>query len=383
MIERVPREASALKSKRKQSHSSARNERSPLSRRRPNPIELNNARIAELLALEAANATGHLQRAFSRAARNAFLWPEEAAELVQQNRLLTELAGVGPFLSKTIQEWINSPPPAKDIPPIRSEFLTLSQARMILLRDPSWATRYHGDLQMHTTWSDGSGSVTMMAQTAIERGYEYIAITDHSKGLKIARGINETQLREQAAEIKEINAIIAGSGSRFRVLQSIELNLNPRGEGDMAPESLAKLDIVLGSFHSALRGTEDQTERYIMALRNPSIQILGHPRGRVYNYRIGLIANWGKVFDEAARLDKAIEVDAYPDRQDLNVTLLKLAKKAGCRISIDTDAHHPWQLTFVELGLGAVLEADIPAERVINFMPRKKLLSWVNKVRGR
>src|SRR5437667_6145281 len=180
-----------------------------------------------------------------------------------------------------------------------------------------------------------------MAQTAEERGYEYIAITDHSKGLKIAGGINEEELAEQIDEIDTVNRLLAAGGSRVRVLRSIELNINPHGEGDMEESALTRLDLVLGSFHSALRRTDDQTARYLAALGTPIIQILGHPRGRIYNYRLGLNATWSRLFATAAELDKAVEIDAYPDRQDLSADLLELAKKAGCRVSIGTDAHHP------------------------------------------
>jgi DNA polymerase (family 10) len=151
----------------------------------------------------------------------------------------------------------------------------------------------------------------------------------------------------------------------------------------MDRKCLSKLDIVLGSFHSALRSKGDQTERYLAALRNPDIQILGHPRGRVYNYRLGLAADWPRVFAEAARLDKAVEIDSYPDRQDLNVSLLKLARKSGCHISLGTDAHHPPQLAFIELGLAAARMAKIPPARVINFLPLVELKNWVAKVRRR
>lgn len=337
-----------------------------------------NRAIAELLAMEAEKVDGHLSRAFRRAARLAFMWPEEAGELFRQKRSLTELAGVGPYLEKTIRGWIETTPRLPQPDPLRKEFLTCAEARQILATKPAFAKNYKGDLQMHTNWSDGSGTVEQMAEAAIERGYEYIGITDHSKGLKIAGGINEEQLEEQAEGIHELNKKLARTGKTFRVLHSLELNLNARGEGDMEPAALARLDLVVGSFHSALRTTEDQTHRYLAALRNPNIRILGHPRGRVYNYRLGLKADWERVFAEAAKLDKALEIDAYPDRQDLNVSLLKLAKSAGCRIAIDTDAHHPWQLEFAELGLAAALRAGIPEERIVNFLPVEKLLQWAN-----
>jgi histidinol phosphatase-like PHP family hydrolase len=158
-------------------------------------------------------------------------------------------------------------------------------------------------------------------------------------------------------------------------------SLRPQKRASADPAALRSLDIVLGSFHSALRRKEDQTERYLAALRNPHIQILGHPRGQIYNYRPGLRADWETVFYEATRLDKAVEVDAYPDRQDVNVSLLKIAKRCGSRIAMGTDAHHPWQFEFIDLALAAALAAKIPPERIVNFMPLKELRAWVDKVR--
>lgn len=340
-------------------------------------MKVGNADLAELLAADAKDVEGVMRQALKRAARSAFLWPEHAADLLAAGRCLTELHGVGPSLAKRITAWIEKPPA---LPRVRDpwcrDFLTLADARIALNKKPAWAKQLRGDLQMHTRWSDGSGTVQEMADAAAERGYEYIAITDHTKGLSIAGGINEDEVAEQGIEITKLTA-----QTNVTVLRSVELNLNPRGEGDMDRRCLAKLDLVLGSFHSALRKKEDQTERYLAALRNPDSEILGHPRGRIYNYRLGLSADWPRVFDEAAKLDKALEIDSYPDRQDLNVALLKLARKAGCRISIGTDAHHPPQLAFIELGLAAALIAKIPADRIVNFMSLDLLKGWVASVR--
>ena len=343
---------------------------------------LSNVKIAELLAQQAERETGILSRAFRRAARSAFSWPLEAADLVAQNRSVTELRSVGPFIGKQIQNWIDKPPRrAKAVPTIRRDFISLAETRRLLATDSTWATNLRGDLQMHTRWSDGSGTITEMADAAANRSYEYIAITDHSKGLKIAGGIDEAALKRQEAEIAKVNAALSKPAPHVTVLRSIEMNLNPRGEGDMSPESLQSLDLVLGSFHSALRKTEDQTERYLAALRNPDVHILGHPRGRIYNFRIGLSADWPQVFAEATRLDKALEVDCYPDRQDLNVQLLKLAREHGTRISLGTDAHHPWQLEFIELGLAAVLRAQLSPQQIVNFMPMAELKKWIERLR--
>ena len=344
---------------------------------------LSNTDVAELLAQQAETETGILVRAFRRASRSAFLWPEEVSDLVAQNRSLTELRGIGPFIEKQIRQWIEELHRPKTVPAIRRDFLSLAEARRLLAARPAWSKKLRGDLQMHTRWSDGSGMVAEMADAAANRSYEYIAITDHSKGLKIAGGIDERELKRQGMEIAKVNAALSKSASPVTVLRSIEMNLNPRGEGDMSPDSLRSLDLVLGSFHSALRTTEDQTERYLAAIRNPDVHILGHPRGRIYNFRLGLKADWPRVFAEAARLDKALEIDCYPDRQDLNVELLKIGRDHGTRISLGTDAHHGWQLEFIDLGLAAALRAKIPADRILNFMPLHELKAWAKCLRDR
>jgi histidinol phosphatase-like PHP family hydrolase len=344
---------------------------------------LSNIDIAELLAQQAERETGILSRAYRRAARSAFLWPEEVSDLVAQNRSLTELRGIGPFIEKQIRNWFDEKlrRRAKSVPALRQDFISMAEARRLLAGRPSRPEKLHGDLQMHSRWSDGSATIAEMADAAKERSYEYIAITDHSKGLKIARGIDERALKRQGTEIAKVNAALSKSGSQLTVLRSIEMNLNPRGQGDMSPDSLRSLDLVLGSFHSALRSTEDQTERYLAALRNPHIHILGHPRGRIYNFRIGLKADWPRVFAEAAKLDKALEIDCYPDRQDLNVALLKIAREHGTRISLGTDAHHAWQLEFFDLGLAAALRAKISADRIVNFMTLLELKTWAQALR--
>ncbi len=348
---------------------------------KPGNYPLTNAQIAELLALEAISAKMPAQKALRRASRRALFWEQEAAEIYRREQSLTQLTAVGPYIAGLISRWLSDPPLVPQTPEIRRGFLTLTEARATLAAKPSWLRNIKGDLQIHTTWSDGGGTIAEMAASAAERGYQYIAITDHSKGLKIAGGIDEKQLQQQAEEIGEVNDEIRSNGRRLVVLRSIELNLNPRGEGDMDDSCFPSLDLVLGCFHSALRTKEDQTSRYLAALRNPAIQILGHPRGRIYNYRVGLSADWQHVFDEAARLDKAIEIDGYPDRQDLSLELLRIAKKSGCRISFGTDSHGPSQLWFIEYCAAAALKAGIEPHRILNFMSVDELRAWASGVR--
>jgi hypothetical protein len=189
-------------------------------------VPLTNAELAELLARQSEIESGILVRAFRRAARNALFWPESASTLLAQNRSLLELSAIGPFIEKRVRNWIENPMRALGrIPPVRRDFFALADAKYLLKKKPEWEKSLHGDLQMHTRWSDGSGTVAEMAAAAGERGYEYIAITDHSKGLNIAGGIDEQALRRQGVEITETNRAILRDGGKLTVLRSIEMNL--------------------------------------------------------------------------------------------------------------------------------------------------------------
>jgi hypothetical protein len=148
---------------------------------------------------------------------------------------LTELQGIGLYLEKVVRTWFKDAPLPPSPAALRSGFLTFTQAHAILAAQPEWMQGLNGDLQMHSLWSDGSASIAEMPAAAVDLDYEYIAITDHAKGLKIASGIDEAQLREQASEIASVNRSLEGGGHKLRVLRSIELNLNPEGQGDMEP----------------------------------------------------------------------------------------------------------------------------------------------------
>jgi len=235
-----------------------------------------------------------------------------------------------------------------------------------------------GDLQIHTLGSDGTNSVFAMAEAARERGLSYLAVTDHSRGLAIANGMNEEQLARQGEEIELLNAVFASSN--FRILRGVEMNLSPRGEGDLDAGFLSGLDLVLGAFHSRLRVAGDQTERYLAALRNPSIHILAHPRGRIFNFRRGLQADWRRVFECAREHDRAVEIDGYPDRQDLDGALLHLAREVGVRISIGSDAHACGQLAFLEFGVAAAWRAGIPEDRIVNCMTADQVIAWTSSI---
>jgi histidinol phosphatase-like PHP family hydrolase len=332
---------------------------------------LTNAGIAELLAQRADDAEGHRKRAYQRAGRAAYMWPVEAAALVAEDRSPEELYGVGPSIAKRIRDWVESDTPSPDPPEVRFGFLTLAEARAILDANPEFK-QMRGDLQMHTVYSDGNATVEEMAREGRELGYEYIAVTEHTKGLKIARGMDEEGFAAQSIEIDELNASLEGE---MRVIKAVEMNLNTTGEGDMEPEFLLDRELVLGSFHSALRETRDSTPRYLDAIANPYVHVIGHPRARKYNRRVGLVANWARVLEAAAMSGTAMEINSYPDRQDFNVEVLELASDDNI-FSIGTDAHSTEEMHLFEFGLAAAAKAGIDRNRIINFWSADQILEW-------
>lgn len=345
-------------------------------------MSLTNAQIAELLALRAEELAGDRQRAYRRASRAAYKWPEEVTAMLAAERSLTELKGIGAKLSGLIKSWIDEPPDVPEPPPIRAGFRAFSEARTILASNPDWAEGVNGDLQMHSEESDGRVPIEEMARTGIQLGYSYIAITDHSKGLKIAGGMDEAQFADQGRRIDDLNRQLVEEDCGFKVLKAIEMNLSPDGSGDMERDCLAALDLVLGSFHSQLRRKEDQTDRYIAGIENPDVDVLGHPRCRIYNFRVGLLADWKTVCEAAAANGTALEIDGFPDRQDLNVELLGLARDAGCWISMGTDAHNPEEMQYLPVALAAAISAGIPKSKILNFMTADELAVWVETRRG-
>ena len=337
-------------------------------------MSLTNLQIADLLARSADEAESYRQRAYRKASRAALAWTQEAREVLEEGRPLSELFGIGDKLARRIEDWLENPPEVGDPPESRTGFTTRSVSSTIVEGHPEWREAINADLQMHTTYSDGTLSVRDMAEAARALGYSYVAITDHSQGLRIAGGMTPDEMRLQAREIAELNDTL---DSGFRVLHALEMNISPDGDGDTEPADLEGLVLVLGSFHSSLRTTKDQTPRYLAALRNPNFHVLGHPRGRMYGTRAGLHADWKRVFAEAARTGKAVEIDCNPNRQDLNAELAARAVDAGCYISIGTDAHYTHELDYMDMGIATALAAGAPRKKILNYMSADELVAWV------
>jgi DNA polymerase (family 10) len=343
---------------------------------------MTNAGISELLRRAAQDETGHRRQALERASRSARFWAEEAQDVAASGRSLTELRGVGPWVAAQIHGWLDDLPSVPKPDEMRRGFLTLAQVRSALSQAPDWETAPHADLQVHSTNSDGSVPLREMAGAARDLGRSSVAITDHSQSLRIANGMDAERLERQGHEIDRLNAELAAEGDAFRVLRSMEMDVFVDGSSDMASDVVARLDLVLGAFHSKLRLEDDQTERYLAALRNPDIQVLAHPRARMYGRRFGLKAEWSRVFDEAARTGKALELDATPARQDLDVDLARLAIRSGVRwFSIGSDAHSVSELEFLPFGLATAILAGIPQDRVLNYRSPDFIRAWAQELR--
>src|SRR5262249_33132866 len=231
-----------------------------------------------------------------------------------------------------------------------------------------------GDLQMHSTWSDGSQSLGDIVKAGIERGYQYCGVTDHSYGLPIAGGASMGEIGQQHREIDALNRKYRG---RFRLIKGIEANIRPDGTIDMLPEELARLELVVAAPHSALRVAADQTARMVTAVTAKGVHILGHPRGRKYGARPGVKADWDRVFAAATQANVAIEIDGDPSRQDVDYALAQRAVAAGCLFALDSEAHWSGEWGYAEPAIAPARLAGAPPDRVINCWDTDRLLEWL------
>jgi len=229
-----------------------------------------------------------------------------------------------------------------------------------------------GDLQMHTTASDGRNSIEEMAAAARALGYEYIALTDHSKAVTVADGLDEKRTREQIAKIRAANAKKPG----IRILAGSEVDILKDGRLDLDDEVLAELDVVVASIHSYMNlERAEMTDRLLAAIENPYTQILGHPTGRLLLRREGYSYDMEKILDAAARHDVAVECNASPERLDLKDTYLHMAKDRGVPVVISTDAHTTSTLQFMRFGVQMARRGWLEKKDVINTLPLEKFLA--------
>jgi DNA polymerase (family 10) len=237
--------------------------------------------------------------------------------------------------------------------------------KLIELRDMK------GDLHCHSKWSEGTMTLGEVAEKALSLGLEYVAITDHSKSLGIANGLDEERLRDQGKEIDAINKEAKG----ITLLKGIECDIKSDGSLDLPNSSLRDLDFVVASIHSGFKKDEEtMTNRLISAVHNEYVSTIGHPTGRIIQKRKPYSINFDRVLEEAAKQRVSMEINAYPERLDLDDVSSRKAMEAGVLMSIGTDAHALNQMEFLPLGVSVARRGWLTANDVVNTKPIKELL---------
>lgn len=280
-----------------------------------------------------------------------------------------ELRGIGESTAAVIVQALAGRVPDR-LAKLRAEAKPLATGGEDLL------ARLRGDLHTHTDASDGGSPVERSREVATARGYEYLAITDHSPRLTVANGLSPERLAAQLDQLAELNA-----EDGCRLLSGIEVDILTDGRLDQVPELLKRLDVVLASVHSELRmDAEPMTHRMVAAVANPFTNVLGHCTGRLITGGRGTRPQSAfdaeVVFEACRQFDVAVEINSRPERADPPDDLLALARDLGCLFAIDSDAHAPGQLDFPAYGAARATAAGIPAERVVNTWPLRELLSW-------
>jgi DNA polymerase (family 10) len=236
-----------------------------------------------------------------------------------------------------------------------------------------------GDLHVHSKWSDGTSSIEEIARAAQKRGYQYVAICDHSKSLKIAHGLDESRLMKQIEEIDRVNEELEG----FQILKGTEVDILADGKIDLPEKILEKLDIAVAAIHSGFKQDRGKmTKRIIRALENPYIHILAHPSGRLLGARDPYEVEIEEVMEAAKKYGKALEINAYFERLDLDDIHCRKAKEMGIRVAIGTDSHHLDQMWMMSLGVAVAKRGWLETKDVLNTLSLKEILKWSRNTRN-
>jgi putative hydrolase len=331
-------------------------------------------RIAYLL--ERQGAPTYRVRAFRGAAATlAKLDPADMADRAKKGRL-RDLPGVGQTTEAVAMEAIAGQVPAY-LAKLEEEARGFEDQDPVVLAGRSAEIRalLRGDCHTHSDWSDGGSPIEEMARAAHALGHEYIVLTDHSPRLKVANGLTAERLRTQLDLVAEINERV----SPFRILTGIEVDILDDGSLDQTDELLGRLDVVVASVHSKLRmESELMTPRMVAAVRNPHVDILGHCTGRMVTGkgRPQSTFDADAVFAAAAESDTAVEINCRPERLDPPRALLRKVVAAGCKVSIDTDAHAPGQLEWQVYGCERAADCGVGDESIVNAWAAERLLEW-------
>ncbi|PZR95514.1 MAG: DNA polymerase/3'-5' exonuclease PolX [Candidatus Chloroheliales bacterium] len=242
-----------------------------------------------------------------------------------------------------------------------------------------------GDLHMHSDWSDGVKTIEQMARAAADLGYKYANLTDHSASLFVANGLTIERVRQQTEIIKQLNAQFAAEGLNFRLLHGCEMEIKLDGSLDYPDEVLAELDVVVASVHAGLRQPRAQvTARMVGAMRNPNVDIIAHPSGRLLGQREPADLDFEQVIATAAETGTCLEINGSPDRLDLDPQYVRWGVQAGVMFTIDSDAHHPDAFTLdAELGVAMARRGWAEAKNILNTRPLDELLAYIDEASRR
>jgi DNA polymerase (family 10) len=258
-------------------------------------------------------------------------------------------------------------------PELREDRGEIQAAEMGRLPELVERPQIQGDLHAHTDWSDGVGSLAEMAEAARGRGYRYLVISDHTHSLGIAKGLTAARLEAQRVEIDALNA----TWNDFKLLRGCELEIRADGALDFPDEVLARLDLVVASVHTSLRQDPDQiTQRVVSALRNPYVDLIGHPSGRILGQRDESAVDLDAVIQVAAETGTVLEVNSHPSRLDLDDVHVRQAAEQGVKIAINSDAHHPDGLDMLFFGLATARRGWATASDVLNCLTLDELRGW-------
>ena len=234
-----------------------------------------------------------------------------------------------------------------------------------------------GDLHCHSSWNGGKNTILEMAEAAQDLGYQYIGIADHTKFLRIERGLDEKQLLKQRKEIDKLNKRFSQQGLNFKILQGCEANILNNGSIDINNEALKKLDFVIAGIHSNMKMTRiDMTKRMIKAMANPNVDIISHPTGRILKKRDEYQIDFEAILRVAKDTGTILEINSYPSRLDLKDTNIKLAKAAGVKMVVNTDSHSVSQLQLIDFGIAQARRGWAEKKDIINCWPIKKLSTF-------
>jgi DNA polymerase (family X) len=285
---------------------------------------------------------------------------------------LTTLKGGKVVARKTEEEIYSKLKLAYIVPELREMRGEIEAAEEGRLPDLVTLADIRGDLQMHTTASDGRNSIEEMGEAARDLGYAYIALTDHSKAVTVANGMDERRTLAQIKKIRAANERVPG----IRLLAGIEVDIKKDGSLDLADDVLAQLDVVVASVHSFMNmESAEMTDRILAAIENKYTQIIAHPTGRLVLRRDPFVYNMEKVLDAAAKGGVVMECNAYPDRLDFNDLHLRMAKQHGVKIVISTDSHATSQLTTMKYGVTTARRGWIEKKDVVNTLPLAEFLA--------